>query len=58
MNDKEILNSGILLDKNKLYEFYNGKYSYDKSLLFQKDEVKSLLNIVEYHLYKLFDKLV
>ena len=51
---KKILDSGILQEINQIYSFYEGKEKYPNSLLFEVDEVKSLLPIVEYHIKKLF----
>ncbi len=51
---KQILDSGILEKVNLIYDFYQEKESYDKSLMFQIDEVKSLINIVQYHIKRLF----
>lgn len=51
---KKILSSGVLEDINRVYSFYEGKESYDNSLLFQIDEVKSLLPIIRYHIKKVF----
>lgn len=51
---KSILESGILNQINSIYSFYNGKDSYNSSLLFQIDEVKMLLPIIMYHVKKVF----
>ena len=52
---KRILTSGVLEDINRVYSFYESKESYDNSLLFQIDEVKSLLPMIKYHIKKLFN---
>ncbi len=51
---KKILSSGVLEEINKVYSFYDNKDSYDSSLLFQIDEIKSLLPIIEFHIKKVF----
>ena len=52
---KDILESGILFDKNKIYEFYKYKESYSSSLLNNKDNFNLLLPIVKYHLQELLN---
>jgi hypothetical protein len=52
---KTILESGDLTKINEIYEFYAGKKSYDRSLLFESDVLKQLLPIVKYHLKLAFD---
>lgn len=52
---KEILESGILTNKNKIYEFYNEKESYNDSLLNNKDNFTLLLPIIKYHLKELLE---
>lgn len=47
---KVILESGRLEQLNKIYSFYDGKDSYDSSLLFQIDELKALLPMIKYHI--------
>ncbi len=51
---KNVLSSGVLENINSIYSFYDGKESYDSSLLFQIDEVRSLMPIIEYHVKKIF----
>ena len=51
---KHILDSGKLEEINKVYQFYFGKKSYEDSLMFQIDEVKSLLPVIKYHVKELF----
>ncbi len=53
---KNILENGKLTELNSIYEFYNDKFSYDNSLLFQIDEVKLLFPIIKYHIEDLFNK--
>lgn len=53
---KEILESKELLDVNKLYQFYQGKKSYDSSLLFEIDELSLLMKMIKYHLGELLKK--
>ena len=38
---EKVLESGILTDINSLYSFYKDKHAYNKSLIYQIDEVKS-----------------
>ena len=52
---RKILDSGILENINEVYKFYEGKEKYQNSLLFQIDEVKSLIPIIKYHIKKVFD---
>ena len=47
---EKVLESGILTDINSLYSFYKDKHAYNKSLIYQIDEVKSLLPMLIYHL--------
>lgn len=51
---KRILDSGKLESINEVYSFYQNKDSFDTSLTFQIDEVKSLIDIVKYHIMRLF----
>ena len=51
---QEILLSGRLEQLDEIYSFYDGKDSYDSSLLFQIDEVKLLLPMIEYHIKNLY----
>lgn len=51
---RSILESGSLEKINGIYRFYQDKESYDESLMFQIDEVKSLINMVQYHIKRLF----
>ena len=56
---RTLLLNGNLDKTSELYSFYKDKESYDESLLFESDRVKSLFPIIEYHLketFKLFDK--
>lgn len=58
---RKILESRELEQINDIYSFYNNKDSFDTSQFFQIDEVRSLIDIVRYHLSKLFtftDKVV
>lgn len=50
---QEILSSGVLENINQLYQFYDGKESYEGSLLFQANDVEMLLPIVTYHLMQM-----
>ncbi len=52
---KEILESGKLEEISEIYSFYNGKDSYDSSLLFQIDEIKLLLPMIKYHIKKFYE---
>ncbi len=47
---KTILESGDLTKVNEIYSFYDGKKSYNNSLLFQSDKLKLLLPIIKFHL--------
>ena len=47
---KRILENGSLNIKNDLYTFYENKEFFESSLIFEIDEVKSILDIVKYHL--------
>lgn len=38
---EKVLESGIITDINSLYSFYKDKHAYNKSLIYQIDEVKS-----------------
>jgi len=51
---KNILESGELPEKNKITSFYEGKEGYNTSLLFQIDEVRSLIPIMKYHVEHFF----
>ncbi len=51
---KNILESGELPEKNKITAFYEDKERYNASLLFQVDEVRSLIPIMKYHLEHFF----
>ena len=53
---KEVLEKGTLTNINDIYKDYSNKYSYDNSLLFQKDEFMLLTDIVKYHIENLFSK--
>lgn len=53
---KMVLESGSLRNINSIYSLYDNKYSYNNSLLFQKDEFKLLFPIIKYHLENLFGK--
>ena len=53
-NTKKILESGDLTKVNNVYEFYSNKRYYENSLLFQSDEFRLYLPIIEYHLKELF----
>ena len=58
---ERIFLSGSLSNINEVYKFYKSKDSFDTSLSFQIDEVKSLVDIVRYHIMRLFgftDKVV
>lgn len=60
-HSKSILASGELEQLSSTYQFYDGKESYDHTLLFQIDEVRLLLPIIRYHVQQLFgatDKVV
>ena len=52
---KQILESGDITKINEIYSFYDGKKSYEQSLLFRSDELRMLLPVVKYHLKKIFD---
>ena len=52
---KTILESGDLTKLNEIYGFYDGKKSYDRSLLFESDVLRQLLPIVKYHLKLAFN---
>lgn len=51
---KSVLESESLEQVSDIYSFYNGKESFDTSFFFQIDEVKSLVDILKYHMAKLF----
>ncbi len=51
---KAVLESGELTAINEIYRFYENKASYNGTLLFEIDEVKSLLPIIKYHLEKFY----
>ena len=53
---KDVLEKGSLRNINQAYTFYDNKFSYNNSLLFQKDEFKLLFPIIKYHLEDLFRK--
>lgn len=53
---KKILESGELQNINPIYEYYDDKYSYDSSLLFQKNLVELLYPIVKYHIEEFYSK--
>lgn len=53
---RKVLESGSLRNINGIYSSYDDKYSYNNSLLFQKDEFKLLFPIIKYHLENLFSK--
>ena len=55
---KSLLLGSELERTNELYNYYNDKDSYEKSLLFEEDKVKSFFDIIKYHLVetlKMFD---
>lgn len=52
----DILENGNLDNINDIYSYYSNKCLYDESLLFESDKVKSLIEIVKYHLRELFSK--
>lgn len=52
----DILENGNLDNINDIYSYYSDKCIYDESLLFELDKVKSLIDIVKYHLRELFSK--
>ena len=54
---KKVLENGLLPNINSLYNFYLNKDSYNQSLLFQKDIVKSNIDIITYVLNNLFNVL-
>ncbi len=51
---KKVLESEELEVISENYSFYEGKDSYDNSLLFQIDKVKMFMPLIKYHLCKLF----
>ena len=51
---KKILESGSLNNVSDIYSFYKGKDGFDVSFIFQIDEVNSLIDILKYHIMKLF----
>ena len=51
---RRILESGELLNRDAIYEFYKDKEAYNQSLIFQIDDVRSFIPIIKYHLEKLF----
>ncbi len=51
---KQVLDSGLLGEKDKIYHFFEGKKGYDGSLLFLEDEFSPLMDIVFYHVEKLY----
>lgn len=51
---KKILGSGELEQISSIYQFYDGKESYENTLLFSIDEARLLLPIIRYHVQKLF----
>ncbi len=53
---KKILESGELSERDKIAAFYGGKDSYDAGLLFQIDEIKSLVPIIKYHIEHFFKR--
>ena len=53
---KEILEKGTLSNISDIYSNYSNKFSYDNSLLFQKDEFMLLIDIIKYHIENLFSK--
>jgi len=53
---KEILESGALLDKNSLYYFYDDKFSYEDSLMFNKDKFKLIFPVIKYHIEDFFSR--
>lgn len=53
---KEVLEKGTLTNISEIYKKYSNKFSYDNSLLFQKDEALLLMDIVKYHIENLFTK--
>lgn len=58
---KSILENGNILNTSDLYSFYKDKDSYQNSLLFETDKLKSFEGIIIYHLketMKLFDKTI
>jgi len=54
-NTKKIFESGNLEKINEIFHFYQGKEAYDESLMFQIDEVRPLIKLVQYHIRRLFD---
>lgn len=54
-HSKQILESKELLDVRSMYEHYDNLDSYDESLLFQSDEVETLMPIVQYHLTRFLE---
>lgn len=51
---KQVLDSGLLEEKDKIYHFYEGKKGYEGSLLFREDEIAPLMDMVFYHVEKLY----
>ena len=47
---KLILENGRLSNEEKITSFYDGKDSYDNSLIFQSDEIKSIMDIIRYEI--------
>jgi len=47
---KIILENGQLTNEQKVTSFYNNKDSYDNSLIFQSDEIKSIMDIIRYEI--------
>ena len=43
-----VLDNASFLERNKITDFYQNKDSYDNSLIFQTDEIKSIMDIIRY----------
>ena len=51
---KEVLEKGYLSNLNELYKFYENKFSYNNSLLFENNELEFIMPIIKYHLEDFF----
>ncbi|MBP5684456.1 MAG: hypothetical protein J6X02_04285 [Bacilli bacterium] len=47
---KKILENGQLTNEKEVTAFYDNKDSYDNSLIFQSDEIKSIMDIIRYEI--------
>lgn len=53
---KKILLSGNLQRENEIYDFYNDKKFYDRSLLYDKDDMKLILPILKHNFKEFMEK--